>query len=88
VDSKIAFERYFAENFPEKLEAMKAAQEERRKAKEERRSMKQTGVSAQVLSRMPDSPEAPARPRRRRRSRGGRSRRPTSGEPRLAPEAA
>ncbi len=87
VDSKIAFERYFAENFPEKLAAMKAAQEERRKAKEEARAMKRTGVSPQVLSRMPDAAAEAPRPRRRRGSRGGRNRRPAS-EPRLSPEAA
>lgn len=92
-DSKIAFERYFAENFPEKLAAMKAAQEERRKAKDEARAMRRTGVSPQVLSRMPDAPSAgdptQERPRRRRGTRGGRGRRrPTAGQSHLAPETA
>lgn len=68
VDSKIAFERYFAENFPEKLAAMKAAQEERRQAKEERRAMKSVDVSRQALNRMPDAPTKPARRRYVRRA--------------------
>lgn len=94
-DSKIAFERYFAENFPEKLAAMKAAQEERRKAKEESRAMKKTGVSAAALSRMPDAPAVQEgdersqegdRPRRRRGRRGGRNRRP-GGSATAAPTA-
>lgn len=82
-DSKIAFERYFAENFPEKLAAMKAAQEERRKAKEEARAMRDTGVAPQALARMPDG-EAPAPRKRRRGSRGGRNRR--RGSYQAAPE--
>lgn len=87
VDSKIAFERYFAENFPEKLAAIKAAQEERRLAKEQNRVAKRSGVSEQILSRMPDA-ETPAavtasdKPKRRRGTRGGRNRRrPTQTTP-------
>jgi hypothetical protein len=93
-DSKIAFERYFAENFPEKLAAMKAAQEERRKAKEENRVAKRTGVSPQVLARMPENgtdaqPDAErTRPRRRRGSRGGRNRRRPATELQRASEQA
>lgn len=90
-DSKIAFERYFAENFPEKLAAMKAAQEERKRAKAEARAMRQTGVSPQVLARMPDDDApAPSSPKKRRRrgTRGGRNRRRPLGELRPAGEAA
>ncbi len=87
-DSKIAFERYFAENFPEKLAAMKAAQEERRKAKEEARAMRSTGVAPQVLARMPDDGNEAPKKRRRRGTRGGRNRRRVSGELRPAAEAA
>lgn len=92
-DSKIAFERYFAENFPEKLAAMKAAQEERRLAKEEARAERKMGVSREAISRMPDhaAPQTQdgeqIRPRRRRGSRGGRNRRRSDvARPAEAPE--
>lgn len=77
VDSKIAFERYFAENFPEKLAAQKAAAEERRKEREAMRAAKRAGAipSASAAPAAPVRDEAPARPRRRRGSRGGRGRR-------------
>lgn len=94
-DSKLAFEKYFAENFPEKLAAMKAAQEERRIAKDQNRAAKRTAVSPQVLARMPEAtaaaaePETNAAPKRRRRgTRGGRNRRRPHTELRPVGEAA
>ncbi len=77
VDSKIAFERYFAENFPEKLAAQKAAAEQRRI---EREAMKAAKRAAPAEAATPEAqaqePGAETqRPRRRRGSRGGRGRR-------------